>query len=66
MNISQDKTSKTMDTKYYFCKAKIRPNCLLETNLCCAVCTMKIECISQKQKVTPCDLDENEDCEFLI
>jgi hypothetical protein len=55
--------------KQIFCNASLRPNCILNTNLCCLVCSVKEDCYLQCGKVKPCDptdYDENEPCEFLI
>lgn len=52
-----------------FCNASLRPNCILNTNLCCLVCNVKEDCYLQCGKVKPCkpeDYDESEPCEFLI
>lgn len=51
-----------------FCNAKIRPECILNTNLCCVICEFREQCTIQNQKIKPCtSYDEDEgNCQFLI
>lgn len=57
-----------MSEKLIFCNAQLRPNCILNTNLCCLVCDRKEECWKQCGKVKPCEPDQDDEipCSFLI
>lgn len=62
-----------MAQQLLFCNAKDRPKyCKLRTNMCCALCYNRIDCLSEAEVMKqskPCDPEENtkdEPCPFAV
>lgn len=59
---------------FYFCAAKIRPNCIRNTdkkmqNLCCIHCDKIDLCKEHNTKINPCDPNDiniEEECPFSL